>query len=166
MSSSLLDTPSPRPKMIFRFHVSWDSIGAFRGAYLTFPLLLMCFHCLGCFGVLISSLQGEFCVLGLLCHLLTFLLVSLAVFGPFQRSSHPCARSAHPRGSTAHPPTLCTESLCQQVSLAVLASLTSCMVFAVVFVPFRSLCTSVRVVDTSATFTKLSVSSLHQDSNR
>ena len=43
-TSSLLDTPSPRPKTIFRFHVSWGSISAFCGAYLSF-VLFFCYFC-------------------------------------------------------------------------------------------------------------------------
>ena len=127
------------------------------GTYLSSPLLMMHFHGLQRFGVLFSSLQGKFCILDLLWHLLTLLLAPLAVFSLFQHSTHPCARSVHP-------PRACAEFLCQQVNWAVLASLGFCSLLTLSFSCHFKLCTHLCVVDTSAIFTKPSFLSFHYDS--
>ena len=79
MSSRLPNTSTSHPKAIFQFRAARLSISMFCGAYSSFPLLLMCFHCSGHFAVSILSLQGKFWLLGHLWHVLTFLLAFSAV---------------------------------------------------------------------------------------
>ena len=68
-----------RPKTISQFCAPRASTGTLCGVYASF-FFLSCFHCLGHFGVSVSTLRGEFGLLGLLWHVLTFLYAILTIF--------------------------------------------------------------------------------------
>ena len=106
--STMPNTSTPCPKTIIQFHMSRASSDVLCSVCMLFPSILTCFHCSWHFSVLILSPIGEFWALGLIWHVLMFLLM---FSGRLHHSACSWKWSTYLQHFSSHPPHLCTSSL-------------------------------------------------------